>query len=159
MADLVPWSQGKLVELSIAMVLFNIVLLVFMYRAVAPLAVLMLSLGLSIGAMIAGLKLTGLSLNLFNVLSFPLVLGVGVDYGIYVILAVRQRERTQNAMASIVKPVMLSGLTTIAGFGSLGWANHPALSSLGLVCALGVACCLFSTLCFILPVYLWKGYR
>ena len=159
MADLVPWSQTKLVELSIAMVLFNIALLVFMYRAVAPLAVLMASLGLSIGAMIAGLKITGLPLNLFNVLSFPLVLGVGVDYGIYVILAVRQRARAPHALASIVKPVMLSGLTTIAGFGSLGWANHPALSSLGLVCALGVACCLFSTLFFILPAYLWKGYR
>ncbi|MDD5349863.1 MAG: MMPL family transporter [Chthoniobacteraceae bacterium] len=159
MADLVPWSQGKLVELSAAMVLFNIVLLVFMYRAVAPLAVLMLSLGLSIGAMIAGLKLTGLPLNLFNVLSFPLVLGVGVDYGIYVVLAVRQSDGARRVPASIVKPVLLSGLTTIAGFGSLGWANHPALSSLGLVCALGVACCLFSTLFFILPAYLWKGYR
>lgn len=159
MADLVPWSQTKLVELSVAMVLFNVVLLIFMYRAVAPLAVLMLSLGLSIGAMIAGLKLTGLPLNLFNVLAFPLVLGVGVDYGIYVVLAVRQRGRAPHAVASIVKPVLLSGLTTIAGFGSLGWANHPALSSLGLVCAMGVACCLFSTLFFILPAYLWKGYR
>jgi predicted RND superfamily exporter protein len=53
----------------------------------------------------------------------------------------------------------LSGLTTIAGFGSLAWANHPALSSLGLVCALGVLCSLFSTLFFVLPAYLWKGYR
>jgi len=159
MADLVPWSQTKLWQLSAAMILFNIVLLVFMYRAVAPLAVLMLSLGLSIGAMIAGLKITGLPLNLFNVLAFPLVLGVGVDYGIYVILAVRQKDHARHALASIIKPVMLSGLTTIAGFGSLGWANHPALSSLGLVCAMGVACCLFSTLFFILPAYLWKGYR
>lgn len=159
MADLVPWAQTKLWQLSVAMVLLNIVLLIFVYRAVAPLAVLMLSLGLSIGAMIAGLKLTGLPLNLFNVLAFPLVLGVGVDYGIYVILAVRQKDRARHALASIVKPVMLSGLTTIAGFGSLGWANHPALASLGLVCALGVACCLFSTLFFILPAYLWKGYR
>ena len=159
MADLVPWSQTKLVELSVVMVLFNVALLIFMYRAPAPLAVLMLSLGLSIGAMIAGLKLTGQPLNLFNVLAFPLVLGVGVDYGIYVVLAVRQRGKAPHAVASIVKPVLLSGLTTIAGFGSLGWANHPALSSLGLVCAMGVACSLFSTLFFILPAYLWKGYR
>ncbi len=159
MADLVPWAQSKLVWLSVAMVAFNIALLVFMYRAVAPLAVLMVSLGLSMGAMVAGLKLTGLPLNLFNVLAFPLVLGVGVDYGIYVIVAVRQRQRRADALASIIKPVILSGLTTIAGFGSLAWANHPALSSLGLVCALGVACSLFSTLFFVLPAYLWKGYR
>jgi predicted RND superfamily exporter protein len=159
MADLVPWAQSKLVELSVVMIVFNLLLLIFMYRAVAPLAILMLSLGLSIGAMVAGLKITGLSLNLFNVLAFPLVLGVGVDYGIYVVLAVRQKDRSRHALSSIMKPVMLSGLTTIAGFGSLGWAHHPALSSLGLVCALGVACCLFSTLLFILPAYLWKGYR
>ncbi len=157
MGDLVPWAKTKLVVLSVAMVAFNVVLLVFMYRRLAPLAVLMVSLGLSMGAMIAGMKLAGLSLNLFNVLAFPLVLGVGVDYGIYVVVAVRQKAR--HALAAIIKPVLLSGLTTIAGFGSLAWANHPALSSLGLVCALGVACSLFSTLFFVLPAYLWKGYR
>ena len=165
MADLVPWSHSKLVELSVAMILFNIVLLVFMYRSMTPLLVLMISLGLSIGAMIAGLKITGLPLNLFNILSFPLVLGVGVDYGSYIVVAVRQAAlETQSGgqhrvLASIVKPVLLSGLTTTAGFASLGLANNPALSTLGLVCALGVACCLFSTLFLILPTYLWRGYR
>ena len=165
MADLEPWSRATLIELSVVMVLFNIVLLIFIYRAAAPLLVLMASLGLSIGAMIAGLKLTGLSLNLFNVLAFPLVLGVGVDYGIYVVIAVRQAARQRmageqhHALAAIVKPILLSGLTAVAGFGSLGLADNPALSSLGLVCALGVGCCLFSTLFFILPAYLWRGYR
>jgi predicted RND superfamily exporter protein len=159
MADLVPWSKHKLAELSIAMVLFNIVLLVLLYRAPKPLLVLMFSLLLSMGAMVAGLKITGLSLNLFNVLAFPLVLGVGVDYGIYVVLAVRQMAHEKSALATILKPILLSGLTTIAGFGSLGLANNPSLSGLGLVCALGVACCLFSTLFFILPAYLWRGYR
>ena len=165
MADLVPWSQSKLLRLSVAMVLFNIVLLIFMYRAAAPLLVLMISLGLSIGAMIAGLKITGLPLNLFNILAFPLVLGVGVDYGIYIIVGVRQAALPgsltdrHGTLASIVKPVLLSGLTAIAGFASLGWANNPALSTLGLVCALGVACCLFSTLFLILPVYLWRNFR
>lgn len=159
MADLVPWARGKLIRLSAAMLLFIVILLAFMYRAFAPLAVLLASLALSMGAMVAGLKLTGLSLNLFNVLAFPLVLGVGVDYGIYVILAVRQKDRSPHALASIVKPIFLSGLTAICGFGSLGWAQHPALCSLGLVCAMGVACCLFSTLFLVLPAYLWKGYR
>ena len=162
MADLVPWSKVKLTELTVVMVLFNIILLIFMYRAPSPLLVLMGSLAFSIGAMIAGLKITGLSLNLFNVLAFPLVLGVGVDYGIYVIVAIRQHRKdtaNPNTLASILKPVLLSGLTTVAGFASLGLANNPALSSLGLVCALGVTCCLLATIFFILPVYLWRGYQ
>ncbi len=158
MADLVPWSKTKLRNLSVVMVLFIVIVLAFLYRAVAPLLVLLLSLALSVGAMIAGLKLTGLSLNLFNVLAFPLVLGVGVDYGIYTILGVRERGGPK-ALAVVIKPVLLSGLTTIAGFASLGFATHPALSSLGLVCALGVTSCLISTLVFILPAYLWRGSR
>ena len=88
-----PWAKGKLVELSVVIVLFNIVLLAFLYRRVFPLFVLMLSLALCIGALIASLKLLGIALNLFNVLAFPLVIGVGVDYGIYVVIAMRAKER------------------------------------------------------------------
>lgn len=158
MTDLLPWSKTKLTNLSILMLIFITSVLAFVYRSIKPLAVLMVSLALSIGAMITALKITGIPLNLFNVLAFPLVLGIGVDYGIYTILAVRQRSGSL-ALATVVKPILLSGLTTIAGFGSLGLANNPALSTLGLVCAIGVSACLASTLLLILPAYLWRGYR
>ncbi len=148
--------DGKLAQLSIAMILFNIVLLIFLYRRFFPLFVLMLSLCLSIGGMIASLKLFHIPLNLFNVLAFPLVLGVGVDYGIYMLLAVRQPGDREHAFATILKPVLLSGLTAVAGFGSLAFAKNPSLRLLGIVCALGVAWCLFSTVFFILPAYVWK---
>jgi len=90
LADLIPWAKHKLMLLSVVMVSFNIVLLAFLYRKPEPLLILMVSLALSIGAMIACLKIFGFALNLFNVLAFPLVLGVGVDYGIYILLAMRQ---------------------------------------------------------------------
>ena len=165
-ANLIPWSRGsarwlyldgKLAQLSIAMILFNIILLIFLYRRFFPLFVLMLSLFLSVGGMIASLKLFHIPLNLFNVLAFPLVLGVGVDYGIYMLLAVRQPGDRVHAFATILKPVLLSGLTAVCGFGSLCFARNPSLVWLGLVCALGVGWCLFSTVFFILPAYVWKG--
>ncbi len=159
MADLVPWAQSKLIVLSVAMLLFNIVLLVFLYRSFQSLVILMLSLGLSIGAMITCLKIFAIPLNLFNVLAFPLVLGVGVDYGIYILVAVRQPGEREGVFATILKPVLLSGLTAVAGFGSLGLAHNPALSTLGIVCALGIAWCLFSTIFFILPAYVARGSR
>jgi predicted RND superfamily exporter protein len=157
--DLVPWAQGKLFELSGFMILFNIVLLIFLYRRWFPLFILMVSLALSIGALVTTLKLFGIPLNMFNVLAFPLVLGVGVDYGIYVVIAMRQDGDRQRNLATMVKPVLLSGLTTVCGFGSLGFAANPALRGLGIVCALGVAWCLFATLCFVLPAYVWRGTR
>ena len=154
LADLIPWAKHKLVVLSVAMVSFNIVLLAFLYRRIEPLLILMVSLALSIGAMIACLKIFGFALNLFNVLAFPLVLGVGVDYGIYILLAMRQPGDKEYAFATIIKPVILAGLTAVAGFGSLAIAHNPALRGLGAVSAIGIACCLFSTIFFILPAYL-----
>ena len=159
LAELAPWSTEKLYELSTVMIVFNILLLIFLYRSAFPLMILMLSLFLSIGAMIACLKIFAIPLNLFNVLAFPLVLGVGVDYGIYVILALRQAGDRELNLAIIIKPVLMSGLTTTAGFGSLGLAQNPSLSGLGTVCALGVAWSLFATIFFVLPAYLWKGIR
>jgi predicted RND superfamily exporter protein len=150
--DLVRWAKGKMVELSAIMIGFNIVLLGFLYRRAYPIAVLMAGLALSFGAMLASLKILGVALNLFNVLAFPLVLGIGVDYGIYVVVAMRTGVDRQRSISSVVKPVLLSGLTTTAGFASLALAQNPALQGLGIVCALGVVWCLFATLCFVLPV-------
>ena len=156
LADLIPWAKSKLALLTAVMVAFNVVLLAFLYRRFAPLAILMVSLALSVGALVACLKIFGFALNLFNVLAFPLVLGVGVDYGIYILLALRQPGDKEHGFATIIKPVVLAGLTAIAGFGSLALAHNPALRGLGIVCALGVAWSLFSTLFFILPAYLWR---
>lgn len=157
--DLVPWAKGKLFELSGFMLVFNGVLLIFLYRRWFPLFILMASLGLSLGALVASLKLFGIPLNMFNVLAFPLILGVGVDYGIYAVIAMRQEGDRRRNLATMVKPVLLSGLTAVCGFGALGFAANPALRGLGIVCALGVAWCLFSTLCFVLPAYAWRGTR
>ena len=156
LADLIPWAKHKLMLLSVVMVSFNVVLLAFLYRRVGPLLILMISMALSIGAMIACLKIFGFALNLFNVLAFPLVLGVGVDYGIYILLAMRQPGDKEYAFATIIKPVILAGLTAVAGFGSLAIAHNPALRGLGAVSAIGIACCLFSTIFFILPAYLLR---
>jgi len=177
MADLVPWAKKTLTKLSVVMVLFNIVLLAFLYRKPWPLLILMVSLALSIGSMLACLKLGAMAaalpaaatlpwlksltipLNLFNVLSFPLVLGVGVDYGIYILLGMRHQQDRERALATILKPVLMAGLTAVAGFGSLGFAQNPSLKGLGIVCALGVAWSLFATLFFILPAYVSRGHE
>ncbi len=154
--DLTPWAHGKMRELSSIMIGFNIVLLALLYRRAFPLFILMAGLVLSVGALIAWLKLLGLPLNIFNVLAFPLILGVGVDYGVYIVIAMRQEGDKRANLATVVKPVLLSGLTTISGFGSLRFAENPALRHLGVVCALGVAWCVFATLFLVLPAYAWR---
>ena len=150
LAELGPWSQRKMVQLTALMVGLNIVILTFLLRSWKPICILMLGLALAVGALVATLKFTGIALNLFNVLAFPLVLGVGVDYGIYIAVALRAADPLHE-LRTVMKPVLLSGHTTVVGFGSLVLAQNPALRGLGLVCAIGVAWCVVTTFIFILP--------
>jgi predicted RND superfamily exporter protein len=97
------------------------------------------------------MKLGHFALNLLNVLAFRLVLAIGVDYGIYVLLVWQKARDVEHDVAGVLKPVLLAGLTAIAGFGSLGFAKNPTLSGLGIACAIGLAWSLFSTIFFTLP--------
>lgn len=151
LTDLIPWSRGQLVLISILMAFFDASLLAILYRDLKLWLIQIATLALAIGAMIATMKLAHISLNLLNVLAFRLVLAIGVDYGIYVLLVWQKARAVEHDVAGVLKPVALAGLTAIAGFGSLGFANNPTLSGLGIACAIGLAWSLFATIFFTLP--------
>lgn len=75
----------------------------------------------------------GIAFNLFNIVATVLVLGLCVDYGIYIVC--RVTEGTDHAAD---RAVLVSGLTTLAGFGILVLARHPALHSIGITVLLGI---------------------
>jgi uncharacterized protein len=96
--------------------------------------------------------------NPANIMTLPLVIGIGVTNGIHILNRYAE-ERTPNIFAkSTGKAVLVSGLTTIAGFGSLMLAKHQGIQSLGQVMATGVAMCMLAGLTF-LPALLnlWTG--
>ncbi|MCB1092611.1 MAG: MMPL family transporter, partial [Verrucomicrobiae bacterium] len=77
--------------------------------------------------------------NAFNASSLPILFGTGLDYSIHVIFALRREKGNVRAMqAGIGKALLFCGLSTAAGFGSLAFASSEGLSSLGMVCALGI---------------------
>jgi len=86
LADLQPWSHHQLLIISALMAIFDISLLAILYRDLRLWLIQVITLAFGIGAMIASMKLLHAHLNLLNVLSFCLVLAIGVDYGIYVVL-------------------------------------------------------------------------
>ena len=110
-----------------------------------------MTLALAVAAMIATMKLFHFPLNLLNVLAFRLVLAIGVDYGIYVLLVWQRARDLEHDVAGVVKPVILAGMTAIAGFGSLGLADNPTLAGLGIACAIGIFWSLAATIFFTLP--------
>jgi predicted RND superfamily exporter protein len=151
LTDLVPWSRRQLLFISALMAIFDASLLALLYRDLRLWLVQVVTLALAIAAMIASMKLLHVPLNLLNVLAFRLVLAIGVDYGIYVLLVWQRSTNIARDLAGVIKPVVLAGLTAIAGFGSLGWAHNPTLSGLGIACALGLFWSLGATIFFTLP--------
>ena len=91
----------------------------------------------------------GIPVNLANIMTLPLVIGIGVTNGIQILNRFAE-ERTPNILArSTGKAVLVSGLTAIAGFGSLILAKHRGIHSLGCVMAVGIATCMIAGLTFL----------
>jgi predicted RND superfamily exporter protein len=151
LADLQPWSHHQLLMISALMAIFDISLLALLYRNLRLWLIQVITLAFGIGAMIASMKLLNVHLNLLNVLSFRLVLAIGVDYGIYVVLVWQKTHEIEHDVAGVVKPVLLAGLTAVSGFGSLALARNPALTGLGIACAIGIFWSLVATIFFTLP--------
>ncbi|HOX30938.1 MAG TPA: MMPL family transporter [Spirochaetales bacterium] len=89
--------------------------------------------------------------NIVNVLVLPLIIGIGIDYGIHLVHASRDGSPPGRAMAKIGRAVLLSSVTTMFGFGSLGLVGRfRGVASLGKILFVGTAACLASTL-LVLP--------
>jgi len=112
-------------------------------------------LALSGFCLLAVMKLCGWQWNLLNLMALPLILGTGVDYSIFMQLTLRRcRGDLQLAHRSVGRALLLCGGTAIAGFGSLGLSSNAGMSSLGRVCAVGIAGNMLISV-FLLPVW-WK---
>src|SRR5881398_3786646 len=151
LADLQPWSHHQLLIISALMAIFDISLLALLYRDLRLWLIQVITLAFGIGAMIASMKLLHIHLNLLHVLSFRLVLAIGVDYGIYVVLVWQKTREIEHDVAGVLKPVLLAGLRAVSGFGSLTLARNQALTSLGIACAIGIFWSLIATIFFTLP--------
>ena len=91
--------------------------------------------------------LVGLSLNFANIIAIPLLLGVGVAFKIYYIMAWRAGQ-THLLQTSLTRAVFFSALTTATAFGSLWFSSHPGTSSMGKLLALSLLCTLFAAVLF-----------
>jgi len=91
--------------------------------------------------------LFGLSLNFANVIALPLLLGVGVAFKIYYVMAWR-RGRTNLLQSTLTRAVFFSTLTTAAAFGSLWLSPQPGLSTMGQLMALALMCTMAAAVLF-----------
>ena len=83
--------------------------------------------------------LTGTALNFANIIALPLLLGVGVAFKIYYILAWRE-GKTGLLQSSLTRAVIFSAMTNAVAFGSMWSSSYPGMSSMGKMMALALLC-------------------
>ncbi len=89
----------------------------------------------------------GLQLNFANIIALPLLLGVGVAFKIYYVMAWRSGE-TNFLQSSLTRAVFFSACTTATAFGSLWFSHHPGTSSMGKLMALSLVTTLSAAVLF-----------
>jgi len=130
--------------------LVAIALLVFVhFRSPVSVALALIPVGIGflwLGGLMGWLDIP---LNPANIMTLPLVIGIGVTNGIHILNRFAEEQTPGILARSTGKAVLVSGLTAIAGFGSLILAKHRGIQSLGYVMSTGLATCMIAGLTFL----------
>ncbi|MFO1247440.1 MAG: hypothetical protein U1E93_04280 [Alphaproteobacteria bacterium] len=116
---------GAFAEAGVLSFIVIIILLVLVLRSVHDVLMTLALLVLSGLLTLATCVVLGLRLNFANVIALPLLLGIGVAFNIYFVVAWRHGQRCFLA-SSLTCAVIFSAATTASGFGTLWLSIHPA---------------------------------
>jgi hopanoid biosynthesis associated RND transporter like protein HpnN len=144
--DLLKYSYEQAAWYSLAAIAVLVFLhfrsLILVVLALVPVAVGSLWLGGVMGWL-------GVPLNPANIMTLPLVIGIGVTNGIHILNRFAEEQTPSILARSTGKAVLVSGLTAMSGFGSLMLARHQGIRSLGCVMTAGLATCMVAGLTFL----------
>jgi hopanoid biosynthesis associated RND transporter like protein HpnN len=88
-----------------------------------------------------------LPLNFANIIALPLLLGVGVAFKIYYIMAWRA-GKTGLLQSSLTRAVIFSAMTTATAFAGLWLSSHPGTASMGKLMVLSLICTMAAAVLF-----------
>jgi uncharacterized protein len=122
------------------------------FRSIKGVLFCIVSLGVGMVWMLGCMGLFGISLNFANIVVIPMVIGLGIDNNTH--LYHRYRENPEEgiigAMSFTGRAVVISTLTSLAGFGSLIFSRYGGLKSIGILAVMGLSLCLVTAV-FVLP--------
>jgi hypothetical protein len=122
-------------------------LLIIVLRRVTDMLLTLIPLLVAAAVTLEICALTHFPLNYANIIALPVLLGIGVAFKIYYVMAWRRGE-TNFLQSSLTRAVFFSALMTATAFGSLWLSSFPGTSSMGKLLALSLACTLASAALF-----------
>ena len=148
-------NMWKVVAPMIGLVLLSLFMAFHRVREISLSLIVLLISGV---CLLAVMRLAGWSWNLLNLMAVPLILGTGVDYSIFMQLALRRYNGDLDlANRAVGRALLLCGGTAVAAFASLGFSSNAGMASLGEVCAVGIGCNMLIAI-FLLPMW-WQQFR
>ena len=140
---------GAFIEAGILSFLAILILLAVVLRRAADVAMTLGPLILAGLLTVGTCVVIGLELNFANIIALPLLLGIGVAFNIYFVVAWRAGARNL-LQSSLTRAVIFSAATTASGFGTLWLSRHPGTASMGELLMISLFWTLVTTL-FVTP--------
>jgi len=144
------------IKAALYAVAFIFLFLLFTFRDLRITFLALLPLLIGTAWTLGLMRLLKVNLNLANSLFLPLVVGAALEYAIIILHRWRQHEKYKAGVVlpvSTAMGVILAGLTTTVGFGSLCISAHQGIFSLGLLTTVGSLAILAAAILF-LPAFL-----
>jgi predicted RND superfamily exporter protein len=151
--DLGRLLRRELVGFCTAAFLLNLILVLWNFPRFGLACAILIPEVLVIIGFLALLQLTGVGIDPVTLIVVPLILGIGVDNCVYVAERYQQGEPPGGAVRHGGRALVISALTTMAGFGFLGLSHYPALARMGLFTAVSLFLC-FAASVSVLPALL-----
>jgi hopanoid biosynthesis associated RND transporter like protein HpnN len=149
--------RDAVIKAAVFAVVFILLLLVLTLRSTVSILAALFPLLVGTLWTFGLMYLFKVDLNLANSIFLPLVVGAGVEYGVIVVQRWRQQRPHGGPWSLPVSTgagVILAGLTTTLGFGSLTMSGHRGVHSLGLLSTIGSLTVLAASV-IVLPALLY----
>ena len=146
LADIVQMvkADGLLLLIAVSIALFAVLLI---YTRSLPGSLVILSTVGAGAVWTAGaMALLGFKVGLYNMITIPVILGVGIDGAIHISHRYRTEKHLTETVVSAGMLVTAGSWTTVCGFAGLLFVAHKGLQSIGIMATLGVALSYLATL-------------
>lgn len=125
--------RHDVVTLSLAAGLIITFLVILQFRNARAVAAVLAPVISALAAMSIFCFLTDRELNMMHLIMGIMVIGLSVDYGIFIVCAKLSGQATTSGQA-----VSICAASSLIGFGVLAFAGHPALHALGVTVLVGI---------------------
>ena len=140
-------SKRGLARFALMVTIADALILLLLLRHPKWVLIVLLPIGVGLLWTFGMMGLLGLPINIINFVFVIFVIGVGIDYSLFLVTATPELRRGRpERLATTSGSITVCALTTICGFGVLAIARHPALHSIGVTAFMGMTFSLVSTI-------------